>query len=109
MTYLPLVPCHKCCQPQSIIFWILEFNVASGKTCRSSSSSEPKIKDGKKPASAGQYPSAKDHLPGGQKYVNAVDAVYGNGNPRQGKPVPQWLREWEEKWQRITSEDNRNG
>lgn len=46
----------------------------------------------------------KDYLPGGKKYLGGV-----NPNPRQGMGIPQWLHEWESKWNRVTHEGDKHG
>ncbi|KAL2047922.1 hypothetical protein ABVK25_011253 [Lepraria finkii] len=68
----------------------------------------PEPKDSKKPAlirhcqdPARQPSLARDYLPGGQKYEDGP-----SNNPRQGAPIPQWLREWEQNWERITGVGN---
>lgn len=79
--------------------------------------SDPKPKNGPNPAPAAQNAqapahsslSARDHLPGGQMYHDHINNVYRDGNPRQRMPVPQWLREWEEKWQRIPNQAGNDG
>ena len=44
--------------------------------------------------------AAADYLPGGDRYKNFQESNV-SGNPRGDKPIPQWLREWEKKWQDI--------
>ncbi|MCJ1450381.1 hypothetical protein MMC28_000712 [Mycoblastus sanguinarius] len=51
---------------------------------------------------------ARLHLPGGQQYQETLDKIRQNDSPRQGTPVPQWLHEWEEKWQRLGGEGKPN-
>ncbi|KAL2052505.1 hypothetical protein ABVK25_007065 [Lepraria finkii] len=72
---------------------------------------DSKPKDGRKPVPVDgpQSPAPKDYLPGGHIYRDALNNMRRHGNPRQGAPVPQWICEWEEKWQRITSEGKNNG
>ena len=45
-----------------------------------------------------------DYLPGGKKYLGSVTP-----NPRQGMGIPQWLKEWELKWNRVTREGDKHG
>ena len=73
-------------------------------------------KDGKRPTSVDShqppsqhFPAATGHLPWEQKYNNRLRKLESTGNPRQGMPVQQWLREWERKWERITGGTNTNG
>lgn len=81
-------------------------------------------------------PSVSDHLPGRQNYYPAngpvaagvpylrgpavrtgahhpwdkvAQNIHRSGNPRHGMPVPQWLRRWEDKWERASGGYNRNG
>ena len=58
---------------------------------------------------AHQRPLPRDYLPGGQKYHDAVNDSYRNGNPRQGMPVPEWIRQWEQIWERSGGKSNTNG
>ena len=46
----------------------------------------------------------KNYLPGGKKYLGGVTP-----NPRQDMGIPQWLHEWESKWNRVTGEGDKHG
>ena len=46
----------------------------------------------------------KDYLPGGKKYLGGVTS-----NPRQGRAIPQWLHDWELKWNRVTRDGDKHG
>ena len=46
----------------------------------------------------------KDYLLGGKKYLCGV-----THNPRQGMGIPQWLHEWDSKWNRINPEGTKHG
>ena len=50
----------------------------------------------------------KDHLPGGKKYRGLFGCISGS-NPRKNKTVAQWLLEWEQKWDAMTSKASNNG
>ncbi|KAL2043355.1 hypothetical protein N7G274_003661 [Stereocaulon virgatum] len=81
-------------------------------------------------------PSVSDHLPGRQNYDpvtgpraaglpylsgstvrtgahhswdTVAQNIHRSGNPRRGMSVPQWLRGWEDKWERISGGYTRNG
>lgn len=41
-------------------------------------------------------------LPGGKAWQRSVSAVASNGNPRRNTPMPQWIQEWEEDWERAS-------
>ncbi len=51
---------------------------------------------------------ASEYLPGGQMYQNMISSATVE-NPRNETPVPQWLHEWEQKWDRSIGEGNKDG
>ena len=67
----------------------------------------PKTKDGSTmsplpPSATNQY------LPGGTKYKDSLAGIRQD-NPRSGISVAQYLREWEQKWDRITGQGKPEG
>ena len=57
---------------------------------------------------ASEHSHAEDHLPGGKTYLGLFKCI-SKSNPRKNKTVAQWLHEWEQKWDAMTSKAGNNG
>ena len=57
---------------------------------------------------ASEHSHAEDHLPGGKKYRGLFGCI-SRSNPRENKTVAQWLHEWEQKWDAMTSKAGNYG
>ncbi len=63
----------------------------------STKSGEAASQTQKSPSTPGQY------LPGGKIYNGYLGSSVGE-NPRGNRSIPQWLQEWERKWDAITGD-----
>ncbi|MCJ1450379.1 hypothetical protein MMC28_000710 [Mycoblastus sanguinarius] len=45
------------------------------------------------------------YVPGGQIYRDMVANARNEGNPRNGTPMKQWLRDWEKTWEGSGDKD----
>ncbi|MCJ1273586.1 hypothetical protein MMC21_001379 [Puttea exsequens] len=55
-----------------------------------------------------ETPNAKEYLPGASDY-NTMLTNFDGSNPRNGMSIPAWIRDWNEKWSRITEEKSKKG
>ena len=45
--------------------------------------------------------SSNDHIPGGKIYEDMVKNAALGGNPRGGKRAAEWLKEWDQDWNKC--------
>ena len=53
-------------------------------------------------------PHAKDYVPGSKRYPGLIGYI-SRSNPRKNKTVAQWLHEWEQEWDAMTTRAGNNG
>ena len=52
-------------------------------------------------------PNLQDHLSDNTEPQNVIEKLDYNDSPRKALPVPQWLNEWELKWNRTIQNQTR--
>ena len=72
------------------------------------SGSRPKDEYKPQPSSI-KHPTIAHQPPKVNKHRDTVSKLYHNDSPRQEKRVPQWLYEWEEKWNIISKDEKLTG
>ena len=72
------------------------------------SDSRPKDEYKPQPGST-KHPTAAHEPPKVDKHRDTVSKLYHNDSPRQEKRVPQWLYEWEDKWNSISKDEKLTG
>ena len=60
------------------------------------------------PLQPSESAKAGDYLPGGRRYQDMIGRMTA-GNPREDASMPQWMHEWEQKWQHIIGEGKKDG
>lgn len=55
-----------------------------------------------------QSSTARNYLPGSEEYKRLLGSAPSN-NPRHNTPMRAWIREWDQKWERITGEGKKDG
>lgn len=98
-----LPPSHAPPSLVQLIFFILDANPANAHTRDTKGRESPKPPQSSVQAESSHSSAHSQYLPGGSLYRKSL-SDNSAGNPRGDTPVPQWLQEWETKWENITGE-----